>query len=96
MSRPPKFKFRLYIAGITPNSAQALTNLTAICNNYLPDSHEVEIVDVFTEPARALKDKIVMTPMLVKCSPLPEVRIVGTLSQELIVVNTLDLAGFQA
>jgi len=92
MNRQPKFKFRLYVAGNTPNSAQALTNLTAICHSYLPRRHEIEVVDVFKEPERALTATILMTPTLVKVAPLPEVRIVGTLSQESVVVQACGMA----
>ena len=47
MSRHIKFKFRLYVAGDAPNSAQARANLTALCRVHLPDRHEIEVVDVF-------------------------------------------------
>jgi circadian clock protein KaiB len=75
------FKFRLYVAGDTQNSAQAIANLTALCRAYLPDRHGIEVVDVFREPKRALADGILMTPTLVKFAPSPTRRIVGTLSQ---------------
>jgi hypothetical protein len=33
---------------------------------YLPERHKIEIVDVFREPKRALEERILMTPALVK------------------------------
>lgn len=81
MSRRAMFKFRLYVAGDALNSAQALVNLSALCREHLPDRHEIEIVDVFREPKRALADAVYMTPTLVKLAPAPVRRIVGTLSQ---------------
>ena len=81
MSRRVTFKFRLYIAGDAQNSTQAVANLTALCRTRLPDRHVIEIVDVFREPNRALADRIFMTPTLIKLSPAPIRRIVGTLSQ---------------
>lgn len=81
MSRRPQYKFRLYVAGDALNSAQALVNIRALCREYLPKRHEIEVVDVFTEPKRALTDAIFMTPTLIKLSPSPVRRIVGTLSQ---------------
>ncbi len=74
------FKFRLYVAGGTQNSAQAMENLTALCRVHLPDRHSIEVVDVFREPQRALSDGIFMTPTLLKIGPSPTQRIVGTLS----------------
>ena len=91
MSRRRKFKFRLYVAGDAQNSAQAVANLTAICHTYLLDRHDIEVVDVFREPKRALADGILMTPTLVKLSPSPMRRIVGTLSQTQPVLQALGL-----
>lgn len=91
VSRKSKFKFRLYIARGTLNSAQALSNLNALCLTHLPDRHEIEVVDVISEPHRALADDIRMTPTLLKISPPPSRRIVGTLSQTQRVLDTLGL-----
>jgi circadian clock protein KaiB len=74
------FKFRLYVAGDAPNSAQALANITAFCRMHLADRHELEVVNVFREPKRALTDGVFMTPTLVKVSPAPSRTVVGTLS----------------
>jgi circadian clock protein KaiB len=93
MSKPraPPFKFRLYVADRTPNSALAMANLTALCRTYLPDRHEIEIVDVLRKPERAMADGIFMTPALVKLSPLPIVRVIGTLSQTQATLQALGL-----
>lgn len=77
---PSRFRFRLYIAGDTLNSAQALANLSALCRLHLPARYEIDIVDVFRQPERALADGIFMTPTLVKLAPSPIQSIVGTLS----------------
>lgn len=91
MSRPIIFKFRLYVAGDALNSAQARANLAALCRTQLAGRHEIEVVDVFREPKRALEDGIFMTPTLIKLAPLPVRRIVGTLSQTQIVLQALGL-----
>lgn len=91
MSRPAKFKFRLYVAGDAFNSAQAISNLNAMCRTHLVDRHEIDIVDVFREPQRALEDGIFMTPTLVKLAPAPQRRVVGTLSQTQPVLQALGL-----
>jgi circadian clock protein KaiB len=91
MSASVVFKFCLYVAGDTMNSAQALVNLTAICREHLPDRHEIEVVDVFLEPGRALADGIFMTPMLIKLAPSPLKKIVGTLNDMPTVLHALGL-----
>jgi circadian clock protein KaiB len=96
VNRQPVFKFRLYVAGGASNSAQAIANLRAICRAHLPGRHQVEVVDVFREPKRALADGIFMTPTLVRVAPLPARRIVGTLSQTRLVLRALGLEAFAA
>ncbi len=91
MSRSALFKFRLYVAGDALNSAQARANLAALCQAHLAGRHEIEVVDVFREPKRALADGIFMTPTLVKLAPLPVRTIVGTLSQTQTVLQALGL-----
>ncbi len=91
MSRPPMFKLRLYVAGDALNSALAIANLNALRETHLGANFEIDIVDVFREPQRALKDGIFMTPTLVKLSPQPVRRIVGTLSHVRTVLQVLGL-----
>ncbi|HEX9983972.1 MAG TPA: circadian clock KaiB family protein [Thermoanaerobaculia bacterium] len=89
------FSFRLYVAGDAPNSLQAIANLTQLCDSYLPDRHEIEIVDVLLDPKRALTESILMTPMLVTDSPYPGHRIVGTLSHTEPILQILGLGAAQ-
>ena len=93
MSIGAAFKFRLYVAGDAFNSSQAVMNLGALCRTYLPDRHEIEIVDVYLEPKRALADGVFLTPMLVRLEPAPIRRIVGILSQSQPVLLALGLEG---
>ena len=93
MSKRSTFRFRLYVAGNTHNSDQALSNLKALCLAYLPDRHAIEVIDIVREPDRALVDGIFMTPTLIKLGPLPGRRIVGTLSQSQPVLQALGLDG---
>jgi circadian clock protein KaiB len=85
------YKFRLYVADDTMNSAQASANLHALCQTHLPDRYEIEIVDVFKEPQRAILEGIRMTPTLLRLAPLPIRTIVGTLSDTQRVLESLGL-----
>jgi circadian clock protein KaiB len=91
MSRGALFKFRLYVADDTQNSAMALTNLKALCETRLVGRYEIDVVDVLLQPKRALADGIFMTPTLVKLAPLPRRTVVGTLSQMQPLLLALDL-----
>ena len=96
MNHAIKFKFRIYVADNTQNSEQAIVNLNAFCRDHLPDRYEIEVVDVFREPKRALADGIFLTPTLVKVSPSPVRKIVGTLSQVEPMLHALGLEALNA
>jgi circadian clock protein KaiB len=76
----PGLRLRLYVAGGAPNSVRAIANARAIGEEYFAASHELEIVDLLEHPNRAQADGIVVTPTLLKLSPLPVQRVVGSLS----------------
>ena len=71
---------RIYIAGQAPNSRYAVQNLTEFCRKHLPNRHEIEIVDVYVDPARAAVDRVFLTPTLVIVAPPPSRSIIGDLS----------------
>jgi len=96
MSRAPLYRFRLYVAGDTPNSAQARLNLNALCRRYLTGRYRIEVVDVFRHPNRAMIDGIFMTPALIKLAPSPVRMIVGTLSHTATLLEGLGLAPIDA
>jgi circadian clock protein KaiB len=85
------FSFRLYVMGDTQNSLEAIANLEELCRTYIPDQHEIELVDVAQYPERALVDGIFMTPTLIKLAPSPTRMIVGTLSNPQPVIQALGL-----
>jgi circadian clock protein KaiB len=87
-----KYIFRLFVTGILPNSARAIKNINAICEQYLKGTYELEIIDIYQQPSLALTEDIIAVPVLIKKFPLPEVRLVGDLSDVEKVLNGLELA----
>jgi circadian clock protein KaiB len=73
---------RLYVAGQAPNSVLAIANVKAICEGHYLRGYKLEIVDLMDHPLRALEDGIVVTPTLVRLSPKPARKVIGTLSDE--------------
>jgi circadian clock protein KaiB len=71
---------RLYVAGNAPNSLRAIANTKALCHEHFAAGHALEIVDLLEQPRRALADGIIVTPTLLKLSPLPAQRVVGNLN----------------
>lgn len=75
-----KYILRLFITGILPNSARAIVNIKAICEQYLKGRFELEIIDIYQQPSLALSEEIIAIPVLIRKFPLPEERIIGDLS----------------
>ncbi|MEP6949182.1 MAG: circadian clock KaiB family protein [Ginsengibacter sp.] len=86
-----KYILRLFVTGILPNSARAIVNIKVICEKYLKDKYELEIVDIYQQPTLALTENIIAVPMLIKKFPLPEIRLIGDLSDTESVLEGLTL-----
>lgn len=89
--RTPRVHLRLYVAGGAPNSAMAVANLRVLTEERLPGLCVVETVDLLADPQRALTDEVFVTPLLLRVSPLPPRRVVGTLRDMDSVMSALDL-----
>jgi circadian clock protein KaiB len=76
----PRLQLRLYIAGSSPNSAQARANATEICDAHFAADYDLEVIDLLEHPARGLEDGIIVTPTLLILLPPPTTRVIGTLA----------------
>jgi circadian clock protein KaiB len=90
-SENAKYVFTLYVAGSTPQSSRAITNLKRICEAHLKDRYSLTVVDLYEHRGRAREDQIMVAPTLVRQSPLPVRRLIGDLSQTERVLAALDL-----
>ena len=77
----PIFRLRLFVAGNTERSRRAIENLRAFCGDDLPGRFDLEVVDIYQQPALAKRSQVVAVPTLLRLEPRPERRIVGDLSQ---------------
>ena len=82
---------RLYVAGQTPKSVTALTNLKRICEEQLQGRYKIEVIDLLKNPRLAKDDQILAIPTLVRKLPSPVRRIIGDLSNTERVLVGLDL-----
>jgi circadian clock protein KaiB len=71
---------RLYVAGQSPKSLRAFTNLKDLCDEHLPGRYEIEVIDLVEHPALARADDILAIPTLVRRLPAPLRKIIGDLS----------------
>jgi circadian clock protein KaiB len=75
-----KWSLRLYVAGQTPRSQQAVNNLENICEEHLHGKYRIEVVDLLVNPKLARDDQIIAIPTLVRRLPVPVRKIIGDLS----------------
>jgi circadian clock protein KaiB len=87
----PHFSLRLYIAGGTEKSITARANLRRACEMHLAGRFDIEVIDLAEHPDRALGDKVLATPTLVRRLPRPIKRMVGDLSNTEKLLAMLDV-----
>ena len=85
------WELRLYVAGNTPNSIAAFSNLKQICESHMGGRYRIEIIDLLRNPQLASGDQIIAIPTLVRRLPTPIKKIIGDLSNRERVLIGLDL-----
>ena len=86
-----RWQLRLYVAGQTPKSLAAFSNLKQICENHLKDRYVIEVIDLLEQPQLSKGDQILAIPTLVRKLPVPVRKIIGDLSDTQRVLVGLDL-----
>ena len=77
---PDMWNLRLYVAGQTPKSIAAFSNLKRICEEHLKGRYTIEVVDLLKDPQLAQGDQILAIPTLVRKLPSPMKKMIGDLS----------------
>jgi circadian clock protein KaiB len=86
-----RYVLKLYVTGMTARSAQAITNLEAICREYLEGRYDLDVIDIYQQPILTRGEQIIAAPTLIKKLPLPMRRLVGDMSDRERVLRGLDL-----
>lgn len=85
------WNLRLYVAGQSPKSVRAFTNLKRLCEERLAGRYRIEVVDLLKHPQLAAGDQILAIPTLVRLLPEPIKKIIGDLSNQERTLVGLDL-----
>ena len=85
------YLLRLFITGMTPRSTEAIARIKAFCEAHLSGRYDLEVIDIYQQPAVAKREQIVATPTLIKKQPPPLRRLVGDLSDTHRVLAGLNL-----
>lgn len=88
---PGRYVLRLYVAGATTRSRQAVLRVRQLCEAELKGAYELEIIDIYQQPHLARDNQIVATPTLIKEFPLPVCRFIGNLSNTTGLFGGLDM-----
>lgn len=91
MAKDQTLELRLYIAGQTPKSILALSNITKYCQEHLDGRYNIEVIDLLKNPQLAEGDQIFAIPTLVRKLPEPIRKIIGDLSNKEKVLVGLDI-----
>ncbi len=77
-----EWQLKLYVAGTTPKSLEAFSNLRKICEEFLKGKYSIEVIDLLKNPRLAKGDQIIAIPTLVRHLPPPIKKIIGDLSNK--------------
>ena len=86
-----EYVLRLFVTGMTTRSSRAVNNLRIICDEYLEGRYQLEVIDIYQQPALTKGEQIVAAPTLIRKFPLPMRRIIGDMSNRDGVLLGLDL-----
>jgi len=90
-ARASKYVLRLYVAGATTRSRQAVLRVRRICETDLKGGYDLKVIDIYQQPIIARDGQILATPTLVREFPLPMRRLIGNLTNTRGLFVALDL-----
>ena len=91
--RQPKDRYilRLFVAGASERSREAVLHLRRLCAGELKGRCQLEVIDIYQQPALARANQIVATPTLIQEFPRPARRFIGNLVNLTSQFTELDL-----
>ncbi|MDP3071247.1 MAG: circadian clock KaiB family protein [Opitutaceae bacterium] len=88
---PDKYILRLFVAGATARSHQAVVRVRELCETILKDHVLLEVIDIYQQPKLAQVNQIVATPTLILALPVPVRRFIGNLATIADLFSQIDL-----
>ena len=85
------YVLKLYVAGQSPKSVNAIANMKKICEEELQGHYDLEVIDLYQKPQLAQGEQIIAVPTLIKKLPPPLRRIIGDMSNTERVLVGLDI-----
>ncbi|MDD5657637.1 MAG: circadian clock KaiB family protein [Elusimicrobia bacterium] len=85
------YVLRLYVAGMTPRSDEAIRHVKALCDKHLSGRCDLQVIDIYQQPTLAKGEQIIAAPTLIRKLPLPLRKIIGNMALEEKLLVGLDL-----
>lgn len=85
------YRFTLYITDKNATGQRTYQNLQSICQEYIPDKYSINVVDLKSSSGILLNEMVLAIPMVVRKAPLPEIRIIGDLSDRELAIRALGI-----
>ena len=82
---------KLYVAGRSPKSVNAIANIKKICEEDLQGRYVLDVIDLYQQPQLAQGEQIIAVPTLIRELPSPVRRIIGDMSNTERVLVGLDI-----
>lgn len=86
-----KYVLRLFVAGMSPRSINAIESIRKISEENLKGRYELEVIDIFQQPQYAKTEQLLAAPTLIKKLPLPLRKLIGDMSNKERILVGLDL-----
>jgi circadian clock protein KaiB len=86
-----RYILKLYVAGRSPKSVNAIANIKALCETNLQGRYVLEVIDLYQQPQLAQGEQIIAVPTLIRKFPPPLCRIIGDMSNTERVLVRLDI-----
>jgi len=90
--RKDKYVLRLFVAGATARSRQAILRVRELCETEFKGGCDLEVIDIYQQPQLTRVNQIVATPTLIVELPQPVRRFIGNLSNINELFVQLDLS----
>lgn len=90
-AKTKKMKFRLYITENAIHSNRAIVNFKNLLDHLDLKTYQLEILDIHKHSHLAVEDKIQVVPTLLKLSAKSQVRLIGDLADQQMVIRKLEL-----
>jgi circadian clock protein KaiB len=91
MAVPARYILKLYVAGQSPKSVNAIANIRRICEENLKGRYDLDVIDLYQQPQLAQGEQIIALPTLTRNIPAPLRRIIGDMSNTERVLLGLDI-----